>query len=727
MSAAAFPALAQDWQSIGPWGGSDFALEAPDRAGQRVYANGNMGLFRSDDRGGQWARLVGSPDGRFAYGESQFDVSRADPDLVLAVSGDTRHVLYSSDGGASWRTVLQFDTSPSTRVMTVAVSQVDTDRLEVFTAEYGANFRNPRRFSSQDGGLTWTARDIVIPASYGCLPEMSQVHAIIAATFDSQVSDKLYASTVLKCSGLGYTIRHDLWSEQGDATAIIAADTVQSSFAVLNADIRQTESHLYWRKQGDLRRVAMDGSGSVAVPTPTIPSAISATEGQLLAGTHQDLLASADGGATWTALGDSTFFQGLEQAHAFSSVRFEDGDILASNRFGIFLKSGTAAWQPRSLGLAGSRVTAMRVSPDGSRIWASTGASQASYHGAYPGSIFQRTSDGGATWEMPNVDQMPFTLNRIIADPDTEMVPGGAVLYAAGRRCISYCGSQIVEGYGLYKSTDDGATWAFTSGPGPAQFGGSPAVAADFLAGSVANRTLLALAGNGLQGVFRSIDSGNAWTSASAGLPVPNVNPPEIPIGLELIASEAQSGTFYLGARIDWPGWQDYPTLPSGVFRTVDHGESWQHLANGLPQVEPGNSATGVLRLVAHPTDPQRLWAITYERDPRFQGWSNRVFRTVDGAATWSESSVGLPISEWWAIAVERQRPDYVYVGGDAGVFFSRNGGSSWQRLGNLLLPSTRAISVNPTGVFAGGVFGIHRIVVPDYPNAIFRSGFEAD
>jgi hypothetical protein len=517
-----------------------------------------------------------------------------------------------------------------------------------------------------------------------------------------------------------------LWWDQGGATEIIAADVVQNPFAVLNADIGKTASHLYWRKQNGLSRVAIDGSGSTTIST--IASAISTTESQLLAGTYLDLLASGDGGVTWTGLGDPTFFQGLEASYAFSSVRFDDGDTLASNRFGIFLKSAAAPWQPRSLGLGGAPVAAMQVSPDGSRIWASTGASQASYHGAYPGSIFQRTSDGGASWEMPNVDQMPFTLSRIIADPDTEMVSGGAVLYAAGRRCIFYCGSQIVEGYGLYKSTDDGATWAFTSGPGPAQFGGSPAVAADFLAGSVGNRTLLALAGNGRQGVFRSIDSGNTWTSASMGLPLPIANPPEMPIGLDLIASEAQSGTFYLGARIEWqPGWQDYPTLPTGVFRTVDHGESWQHLANGLPQVEPGGSATGVLRLAAHPTDPQRLWAVTYERDPRFQGWRNRVFRTVDGAATWSEASVGLPTSEWWAIAVEKQRPDYVYLGGDAGVFFSRNGGSSWQRLGNLLLPSTRAISVNPTGVFAGGVFGIHRIVLPDHPNAIFRSGFEAD
>jgi photosystem II stability/assembly factor-like uncharacterized protein len=726
MSAAAFPALAQDWQAIGPWGGYDFVLKAPDRTGQRVYASGNTGLFRSDDRGGRWTRLVGSADGRFGIGENRFDVSRADPDVVLAVSGDSRGVLYSSDGGTSWRLVLQFDTLSSTRVMAVAVSQVDIDRLEVFTAEYGQYVSSPRRFGSQDAGLNWTNQGIAVPASYGCPPEMIRVHAVTAAVFDVSVADKLYGSTVLQCNNASNIIRHDLWSDQGGMNAIMAADTVQSVFPLLVSEISQTRPHLYWRNQRGLSRVPVDGFGSTLLSV--FASAISTTENLLLAGTTLDLLASSDGGVTWTGLGDATFFQGLERTDAFSSVRFEDGDTLASNRFGIFLKAEATPWQWRSSGLGGAPVAAMQVSPDGSRIWASTRGSRGTNHGAYPGSVFQRTSDAGATWHMPNGAQMPFELSKIIVDPATELVPGGAVLHASGRNCLAFCGAVVSEGYGLYNSTDDGETWTIIDGSGPAGFGNSPAIAGNFLAGSLGSRTLLALAGDGRQGVFRSIDSGQVWTSASLGLPLPIINPPETQLGLDLIASGAQPGTFYLGARIDWqPGTQDYPTLPAGVFRTVDHGETWQHLANGLPQVEPGNSATGVLRLAAHPTDPQRLWAVTYERDPRFQGWTNRVFRTIDGAATWSEASVGLPISEWWAIAVENQRPDYVYVGGDAGVFFSRDGGSSWQRLGNLPLASTYALSVNPTGVYAGGLFGIHRIAIPDQPNAIFRSGFEAD
>lgn len=716
-------ASAQDWQAIGPWGGFDTALKAPDRSGQRVYANGNGGLFRSDDRGGLWVRLAASVDGRFAYGESLFAVSQADPDVLLAVTAGWA-VVYSSDGGANWRTVFQLEPSSATRVTAVALGQVDVDRLVVFTAEYGANPRYPRQFSSQDGGLSWASQPIGVSASHGCTPATTRTHAVTAAVFDASVNDKLYASTVLQCGGGSQIVRYELWSDQGGAQEVLAVEAIEHPFAILNSDIGQSGAYLYWRRSGWFSRVAVDGSGSVALAPEA--RAISVTDGHVLAGTHFDLLSSTDGGATWTGLGDADFFQGLAQPFAFSSVRFDDGDILASNRFGVFLKSEAAPWQFRSRGLGGTPVAAMRVSPDGSRIWASTRGSQFSYHGAYPGSIFQRTSDAGQSWHAATVEEMPFELNRILVDPDTESVTGGAVLYASGRRCLNYCQSQILEQFGLYKSTDDGATWSFTPGPGPSSYANSPAIAGDFLAGTTSQRTLLSLAGNGMQGVFRSPDSGATWTSSSLGLPAPVPVPLEAPRGLDLIASPLHSGTYYLGATIEWqPSVQVPPTLPAGVFRTLDHGASWEHVSDGLPVVAPGASATGVFRLAAHPADSQRLWALTYERNEFNDFVNNRVFRTDDGAETWSESGVGLPVGQWWAIAVEAQRPDYVYVSGSEGVFYSRNGGSSWQRLGSPGLPMTPTLSVNETGVYAGGRFGIQRIDRPDTVDGIFGSGFE--
>lgn len=719
-------ASARDWQAIGPWGGFDFALKAPDRSGQRVYANGNGGLFRTDDRGGLWVRLLASVDGRFVYGESLFAVSRADPDALLAVTGGWEGVVYSSDGGASWRTVFQLDPSSATRVTAVALGQVDVDRLVVFTAEYGANPTHPRQFSSQDGGLSWTSRSIGVPPTYGCTPETTRTHAVTAAVFDASVTGKLYASTVLQCRGGSQIVRYDLWSDQGGAQTPIAAESVEYPFAILNSDIGQSGAYLYWRRSSWFSRVAVDGSGSVALAPEA--RAMSVADGHVLAGTQFDLLLSTDGGATWAGLGDAAFFQGLAHAFAFSSVRFDNGDILASNRFGVLLKSEAAPWQSRSRGLGGTPVAAMRVSQDGSRIWASTRGSQLSYHGAYPGSIFQHTSDAGQSWHAATVEEMPFELNRILVDPDTGSATGGAVLYGSGRRCQNYCQPQIVEGFGIYKSTDDGATWSYMPGPDLTSYANAPAIAGDFLAGTAGHRTLLALAGNGMQGVFRSPDSGATWSSSSLGLPVPVPEPPETPRGLDLIASPLHSGTYYLGTTTLWqPSLQVPPTLPAGVFRTVDHGASWEHVSAGLPVVAPGASATGVFRLAAHPADSQRLWAVTYERDEFNDFVNNRVFRTDDGAETWFESGAGLPAGQWWAIAVEEQRPDYVYVSGSEGVFYSRNGGSGWQRLGSLALSMTTALSVNETGVYAGGRFGIHRIDRPDTPDGVFDSGFEVD
>jgi photosystem II stability/assembly factor-like uncharacterized protein len=719
---------AQDWQSIGPWGGYEFALKAPDRAGQRVYASGNTGLFRSDDRGGRWSRLVGPADGRFASGESLFSVSRADPDVLLAVSGNFRDVLYSSDGGASWRLVLPASPLVNSYVTAVAVSQLDPDRLEVFTADYTAYPRSPKRSSSQDGGVTWSQTAVGIPADSGCDPALTQAHAVTSAVFDASTADTLYGSTVFRCALPGVPMRFDLWADQGGSQAVLAAESFQYPFLVQHSDIQQSGSHLFWRRSDRLARV--DGAGLVAIDVPPGGArAISATPTHLLVGTQGNLVQSTDGGASFTFLGDSTFTQGLPLPDVFGSVRFDDGDILASNRLGIFLKQAREPWQPRSRGLAGSPVVAMRVSPDGSRIWASTRGSQGTYHGAYPGSIFQRTSDAGATWQASTVLAMRYELNRIIADPLTEMMQGSAVLYASGRRCQGYCQTPVAQGFGVYKSIDDGVSWQpAASPPDPLSYENSPAIAGDFLDGAVASRTLMAPAINVREGVLRSLDSGLLWTAASSGLPLPIANPYQAPRGLDLIASPAVSDTWYLGATIDWePSLQVYPTLPAGVFRSVDDGASWQHLANGLPLVAPGASASGVFRLAAHPTDPLKLWAITYERNEYNDFVNNRVFRSVDGAATWFESGAGLPVAQWWSIAVEPQRPDYVYVSGTDGVFFSRDDGASWQRLGTLVRGLTPTLSVNETGVYAGGLFGIHRIPRPDLPETIFRSDFEPE
>jgi hypothetical protein len=80
--------------------------------------------------------------------------------------------------------------------------------------------------------------------------------------------------------------------------------------------------------------------------------------------------------------------------------------------------------------------------------------------------------------------------------------PGGVVNVLAAQGSSLYAGT----GYGLYKSTDGGASWRITSFPL-----GSSLLSLAFTDGVI-------LAGTEFDGVFRSVDEGDSWIPANQGL-----------------------------------------------------------------------------------------------------------------------------------------------------------------------------------------------------------------
>jgi photosystem II stability/assembly factor-like uncharacterized protein len=721
--------VAQDWQPIGPWGGFDIVLKAPDPGGQRVYALGNAGLFRSDDRGANWRRLVLPGNGKFAYGESRFDVRRDDPDRVLAIAFGSQSVWQSRDGGDSWSQVYSIDPTVYAYANAVALGQGDTDALSIFTTHPRLGEEVPPVvlwMHSNDGGATLATETLATPSECGAIG--AQYQGVAASAYDRSGSDRLYYSEEFRCRDLsvgGNAVFHLKFVEDGVVQPLASVSMLSIPLSQpTHADIRQVGSRIFWRKGFTLTRVDIGGG---QLPLEGYARSIFADEAGIVLGTTDGLLASDDGGVSWTALDDGDFNQGIAQILAFSSTRFSDGDLLASNRFGVFRKQAAQPWRFQSEGLSGLMVRSIVVESAGQRLWASTAGSAATYHGSQPGSNFFRSGDAGATWDSFAIDSMPYELHRIVVDPDTLAEPSQTVLYASGTICQT-CSVQNMNRYGVFKSVDGGAGWEVTNvGMGPTQRDITRAIAADFLSASVTTRTVMTLPRSGFIGVYRSLDSAASWAPASAGLPGP-APATQTPVALELISSPVLPGVFLLGTRIQWtPGFKDYPTLPAGVFRTTNNGASWQHISNGLPLIAPGGSATGVLRLAAHPTDPLRLWAVTYERDSFTGETENRVFRTSNGGELWFESSAGLPPATWWAIAVERSRPEYVYVAGTAGVFVSPDGGGNWQQLGSLPIDLNAALAVNDAGVFAGGIFGVHRISRPDLGDPIFCSGFEPE
>jgi photosystem II stability/assembly factor-like uncharacterized protein len=107
-------------------------------------AGGNMGFIKSIDKGKTWRKLADGVDGPVDF--HQMDVSKADPNIVVGVSGGLQ---ISRNGGRSWQKI---GPAPD-GLIDLAASANDTDTF------YGATRRGLVR--STDGGRSWQAAHLL--------------------------------------------------------------------------------------------------------------------------------------------------------------------------------------------------------------------------------------------------------------------------------------------------------------------------------------------------------------------------------------------------------------------------------------------------------------------------------------------------------------------------------------------------------------------------------------
>ena len=157
-------------------------------------------------------------------------------------------------------------------------------------------------------------------------------------------------------------------------------------------------------------------------------------------------------------------------------------------------------------------------------------------------------------------------------------------------------------GGGVYESLDGAASW--TPWNQGLSAGVVYAVANDpAAAGSVYAATS--------DGVFQSADSGETWRESDAGLP------PDVVAAL--VAGPGTSGKLYAG------------TLGGGLFASADRGATWTASATGLSDLY-------IASITLDPTSPSVLYAGTSH--PNDGSTSERIFKSSDGGATWTQTSL---------------------------------------------------------------------------------------
>ncbi len=174
-------------------------------------------------------------------------------------------------------------------------------------------------------------------------------------------------------------------------------------------------------------------------------------------------------------------------------------------------------------------------------------------------------------------------------------------------------------------------------------------------------------------GVYKSTDGGRSWTNL--GLKASNH------IG-KILIDPRNGNVVYVSA--EGPLWS--AGGDRGVYKTVDGGKTWTRSLKG-------DDWTGAYDMQFDPRNPDVLYASTWQRARRQWGFidggpGSALWKSVDGGATWSKLTRGLPTEEMGKIglAVSPANPDIVYAQIEAanragGFFRSVDAGQNWERM----------------------------------------------
>ncbi|UCC77290.1 MAG: hypothetical protein JSW37_02715 [Anaerolineales bacterium] len=324
------------------------------------------------------------------------------------------------------------------------------------------------------------------------------------------------------------------------------------------------------------------------------------------------------------------------------------------------------------------------------------------YLGAAQGGVWKSTDDG-ASWTPLTDDQPSLAVGALTLDPRNPDV----VWVGTGEPHFSI---DSYYGAGVLKSVDGGLSWQQLGADTFTGLGIS-SIIVDPVASNVvyvASSGAVGARGPGepAQGVFKSADGGLSW----AGMKVCN----DCDGASDLVIDTMDPSVLYSAF------WRQ------GIFKSTDGGRTWLRLIGGLPE-----GGFRRIELAISPSDPSVLYAGFDMSSAAYSG--ARVFKTTNSGVSWQELS-GAPNycgGQCWydnVIAVHPGDPNTVFLGGSASylsrptwtvrevVWRSSDGGVTWSDLSpndspaHTLHPDMHAIAFdpsNPQNIWIGNDGGV--------------------
>lgn len=358
------------------------------------------------------------------------------------------------------------------------------------------------------------------------------------------------------------------------------------------------------------------------------------------------------------------------------------------------------------------------------------------YAGTSVGGIF-KSVDTGATWVPVFEDQGVLTIGNLTiveADPD--------VLYVGTGEANGSATSGAFFGTGVYKSTDAGASWTHVG------LENSQHIGRVLLRPGTTDTVYAAAAGllygkSEDKGLYRSYDGGGTWEKVLFISDSTSV----IDVAIDYDSPNVVYAATW--ERIRRPWGRSYGGVTSGIWRSLDGGDTWEQLVDNLPV---NNPETGRIGLATTRAQSGLVFA-TFTSNPisnRFAG----VYKSEDFGNTWervddsfSLSNVfasfgwffgnirisphdpeklfvlGVPLMQsldggenWFEVGFENhvdnhglevhlENPDFVVSGNDGGIYISHNGGITYDHVQTLPITQFYEVAIDnlvPERLFGG-------------------------
>ena len=251
---------------------------------------------------------------------------------------------------------------------------------------------------------------------------------------------------------------------------------------------------------------------------------------------------------------------------------------------------------------------------------------------------------------------------------------------------------------GLFKTTNGGKTWKRTLGN--SEWTGVTDLMIDprnpdvlYAATWDRHRTVAAYLGGGPgSGIHRSLDGGETWSQLSNGLPYPNKN--------FSIDQEDEKDEEIIYSNIGKIGLAISPQNPDVIYAALELDRRTGALYRSENRGGSWEKMSDVF--LAYGTGPhyyQELYASPHKFD-RLYLVNVRVQTSEDGGKTFTQLKESKKHSDNHSIIFKKDDPDYIMIGTDAGIYETFDLAENWRYIKNLPLTQFYKVAVNDAKPF---------------------------